>query len=368
MRNLFRVFAGALLGAALAGSAVAQPATYVLQNFHNVIDNGDFSFSQRGAGPVANITTVPLYLHDRWAVVSGAATTATYSNANTGLPLPFTGAAQVQRNAAQTGVVKVCLAQEIPTNTFASLAGQAVTLSFWAKTGPNFSAAGNILTGQVTTGTVADEGLVKWVAGFTGAVANIPAGIGNAVINANFARYQMVANIPANALEGVVSLCFTPVGTAAGADYFQATGIQLEHGNVATPFEWQAPSAVVTRLQRYFFSIAESTTAATVRAQCVATTTSASNCRIVFPVVMRAVPTMSYTPGFLSSSTVASTAGFACAGLANADSVVAFSAATDGALLKCTSAALGPPAGTAGWLWDAGTGAAAGRINASADF
>ena len=45
---------------------------------------------------------------------------------------------------------------------------------------------------------------------------------------------------------------YTPVGTAGNADHFDVTGVQLELGNVATPFEVRPFSVELATCMRYY--------------------------------------------------------------------------------------------------------------------
>ncbi len=165
-----------------------------------------------------------------------------------------------------------------------------------------------------------------------------------------------------------MQLGFVPVGTASTTDGIEVTGVQLERGNVPTPFEWRPAGIENVKLLRYYYQINESATAATVRGTCISSTTSISNCFVKFPTQMRTTPTMSYTTGFLGSAQAASTSGFACTALTTSATVTGFGASPTGVLIDCASSAAGPAAGVAGWFWDAGTGTPGGRIKASADF
>ena len=226
-------------------------------NFKNLIDNGNFNILQRGGTSVGTITGTAKYYWDRWAGVSGTSTTTTITNVTASLPAQFTNAAEVQRNSGQTGVVKVCLVQEIPTADITPLAGQPVTLSFWMLSGSNLSSAGGAVVAQLTTGTSSDEGLATWLTGLAGAASAIPTANATVTPTANWQRFAVTGTIAATATEGVVNFCFTPVGTAGTNDYFEITGVQLEQGTVATNFEWIPLGVELAKVQRYYWQWAE---------------------------------------------------------------------------------------------------------------
>ena len=53
----------------------------------------------------------------------------------------------------------------------------------------------------------------------------------------------------------IIEFRHTPVGTAGANDYYEITGIQLEIGSVATPFEHRTFQEEELRCQRYFWKL-----------------------------------------------------------------------------------------------------------------
>lgn len=363
-RHFTAALASLALVAAFAVPALAQVVnTYQQPTPVNLLDNGAFNVSQRGTATVSSITTTAKYLQDRWAVYAGTATSSSIGN-TTSVPATFLNGVQVQRTSGQTGVLPVCLVQEIPTSTVDAIAGQPVAFSAWLKAGGNFSAANSLVTIKVSTGTGTDEGLATLISGWTGAASTST----TQAITTSWARYGWTTTIPASATEAAVQICFTPVGTAGTADYFQATGIQLNRGTNVLPFEARPQNWELQRAQRFFYQITESASVVGVRATCAMSTTSIANCFIPFPQTMRAAPTMTYTTGFQASATTASTSATACTNVTTTATLTGNAASQTGVLIDCASSAGFGAAGTAGFLWDVGTGGAAGVIAASADF
>ena len=288
-----------------AGPASAQVLSGQLNpNYKNLVDNANFNIYQRGSTAVTGITTTATYHADRWAGYSGTATSMSLTNIPASLPLTtlnapvFSNAEQVQRTAAQTGVLPVCLVQEIPTSEVKPI-NEPVTLSFWALAGSNFSATSNLLTATVSTGTGTDQGLASFISGWTGAVVPVTL---NATLTTSWQRFAVTGVIPATATEAAVTFCFTPTGTAGTNDYFQITGAQLEQGTAATNLEWRPAGVELAKVQRFAYAIQEGTiTAGTVMAPA-GQAPSGTTCLIAipFPVTMRAAPT--YTNALTAST------------------------------------------------------------------
>lgn len=365
MKKTLRFLGVATLAASLVLPAAAQIVGGNNQpNFKNLVDNGNFNIAQRGTASATSITTVSKYLQDRWAGVSGTSTTATLSNVTSSLPTQFTNAAQLQRNSAQTGVVKTCLVQEIPTADITALAGQPVTLSFWALVGANFSAANSALVAQVTTGTGADEGLATWLTGFAGAASAIPTANATVTGTTSWQRFAVTGTLAANTTEAVVNLCWTPVGTAGTSDYVQVTGVQLEQGTVATNFEWRPLGVELAKVERYYWQWAE--TVSTTNASpfiCSAQSTTVAVCTAPVHVPFRVAPTIACTAGTMKRMVAGTdTTVSACAAAATTNGI----SQVDAVAITATVAS-GDTAGFAGTLMS-GNSTGGGLITASSDF
>ena len=348
------------LAALISVAAVAQVAPGPADpNPVNLLDNGNFNVAQRGTTAVTGITTSPTYLWDRWAGVSGTATAETLTNVTSGVPAPFTNAAQVTRTSGQTGVLPVTLVQEIASANIIPLAGQPVTLSFWAKAATNLSSTGSTILAEVVTGTGTDERLTTYVSGFAGAAS--PVNLSQA-LTTSWQRFAVTGVLSATAKEAVVQIGFTPTGTAGTTDGFQVTGIQLQRGTTASSFEWRPASVELARLQAYYWQWLEpSTSTSIVPGSCSNSMTTVAFCNVPLHVQMRTTPTVTATYGTLKiqdgASEVALTALASPSTITtNADSVI----------LQATVAS-GLTVGDAGLLLG-GNSTGGGKITASADF
>lgn len=356
-RNIF-----AALGLALALAAVVPASAQILPgnqqpNFQNLLDNGAFQIYQRGTANVSGITTSATYHADRWAGYSGTATSMTLANLTTGLPANFQSGEQVQRTGGQTGVLPVCLVQEIPAAAIAPLAGQPLVLSFWAETGSNFSAAGANLSAQVVTGTTADQGLATLISGWAGVATPINAA---QPITSSWQRFAWTGQIASTTLEAAVQFCYTPVGTAGTNDYFRVTGVQLQQGNSPSNFESKPIALETVNAQRYFWEQQEVVSGVGAFATCEAVTTTSGRCVIPLPVTMRVAATAACTLGTMTVNIAnTATALTACAATAGGS--------TPGTIELTTTVASGQTAGQAEVL-ASGNSTGGGIISASADF
>ena len=228
----------------LAAFGQSQPA------LNNLIIGGDATTNlfQRATTGASETTTYAYGGPDRWAYWSGTGTAMTVSQSTTAASLPagYGDSFRMQRTAAQTGVVQMCMAQEITTANSLQLAGTPVELDFHAYTGANFSPAAPFnMTAYIVYGTGTDEGMQKLAyglnAGGGGSVgwtgqANATAAVISLGGVSTLGRYAAVANIPATATEVGVALCYTPVGTAGTTDAIYFSGIQLVRNNALASY------------------------------------------------------------------------------------------------------------------------------------
>ncbi len=201
---------------------------------------------QRGTSYSGTPSSVAYGSVDRWAFYSTSPITASQS---TSVPSGFQYSLKLQRPAAATTTAQLYTLQVIESVNMLDLAGQTVTLSFYAKAGANFSASGSLLSYGVGTGTVADEGSAGGLGGWTGSAAPIS---GNQALTTTWTRYFFTGVIGASALEMDAYFYYTPTGTAGADDSVYITGVQLETGSIATPYERQIYSDQLIQCQRYF--------------------------------------------------------------------------------------------------------------------
>ena len=139
-------------------------------------------------------------------------------------------------------------------------------------------------TGAMPFTTTADMYLEFWLK----AGSNISSGSAPT----NWQVYQTVNRSSGTTLD---------LGTGTN-DYCQITGIQMELGKVATPFEHRSYGEELALCQRYYYKIGGAGNGGTTNLMIggVETSTSAAVGGLAFPTVMRAVPTVSLSSSGLS--------------------------------------------------------------------
>lgn len=218
-----------------------------LGGFRNRIINGDMRVAQRGAS--YTLTTSPAYGSlDRWAALSMGATTATFSQV-TGSG-GFNYFARLGRTAGSAATTAMYFGGALETLNVTDLQGKAATLSFYAKAGTNFSAPSSNMTVQVNTGTGADQSVMAMNSGtWSGFAAVINA---TQPITTSLTRYSFQVTLPAGCTQIGYWFGYSTTGTAGADDNLYVTGIQLEIGTVATPFEFRPYSVELAMCQRYY--------------------------------------------------------------------------------------------------------------------
>jgi hypothetical protein len=211
----------------------------------NAIINGAFDIWQRGTS-FSNPTNTTSFTADRFFHYRGSLVTGiTTSRQDAGLA-GFRYCARVQRASGNTGVQELNLIYNT-TETFqaVALAGKAVTFSFYARAGANYS-------GTFSANLVSGTGIDQNPFSFTGS-STVASGAQS--LSSSWQRFSLTGTMPSNSTEFYSIFTYTPTGTAGDNDFFEITGVQLEEGAVATPFKRNAPSiqAELAACQRYFW-------------------------------------------------------------------------------------------------------------------
>jgi hypothetical protein len=218
--------------------------TTSISGFRNAIINGGMDVWQRGSGGIVPTSAQP-YSADRWESYRAgyAAGLAVYRPSG---PTGIQYSARVQRDAGNTSTASIAFGQPIETSNSIRFRGKTVVLSFYARSGANFSSASSLLSVFLSTGTGTDQNFRN---GFTGRVDVIS---NSATLTTSWQRFTYTGTIGSGISQVGVQFSYTPVGTAGAADHFEITGVQLEEGTIATPFEQRPIGTELSLCQRYF--------------------------------------------------------------------------------------------------------------------
>jgi hypothetical protein len=203
----------------------------------NPVINSAMQVWQRGTSISLAASSGATYLADRWLTTTAANQACTVSRQVTGdtTNLPsIQYALRYQRNSGQTGTGNLILINPFETINSIPFAGKAVTLSFYARSGANYSATSSALTVKLDSGTGTDQ---NPFAGYTGAATVCTS---TATLTTTWQRFTATGTVSATATELNIQAIFTPTGTAGANDYYEITGVQIDVGSVALPFRTYA--------------------------------------------------------------------------------------------------------------------------------
>jgi hypothetical protein len=241
---------------------------------------------QRGTSIAVTSTSTSFYGADRWQIFS-ASTGRTVSRQVTGDTTNLPNIQYCQRLARDSGNANT--AALLPAYSMESadairLAGQSVTLSFYARRGANYSATSNALGVVLRTGTGTDQNLN---AGYTGSSDYFNSSV---TLTTTWQRFTLT---PGAAMAGTV----TEAGTAGAADYVEITGVQVEIASTATPFSRNAGTmqGELAACQRYYYLHASGNSKMVGNGAYYSAAEVDS--MIQFPVTMRTTPTIDQTTG-----------------------------------------------------------------------
>ena len=204
--------------------------------FRNALYNGDFRIAQRGASLSFNGFNL-----DRWWVSTSGSTgspTGTVSQIQSGLA-NFSNALQLQSTYTSAG--NYWLSQSLETRDVVRFQGQPVTVSFWYRIPTNFTGS---WTAYLVWSTATDTKLIDSSVTYTVAGSLVLTNT-TAWTYASFTTF-----VPPTAT--ALAVQFVTTGSTVNGATFQLTGVQLEKGTVATPFEVRPYATELALCQRYY--------------------------------------------------------------------------------------------------------------------
>jgi hypothetical protein len=280
------------------------PTAQSLQGFRNRIINGNMVISQRNGTSVVTPADND-YTLDRWRLPLSQPSKLTVQQSTTA-PIGFSNSALITSTSAYSvGASEGFLfSQRIEGFNFADMAwgtasANTVTLSFWVRSSLTGTFGGSLSnsannrwyafsytinaanTWEQKSVTITGDTSGTWVGATNGTGLNIYFSVGSgSSVNGTAGSWGSSALYSVTGSTNVV-------GTN-GATWF-LTGVQLEAGSVATPFERRDYGRELMMCQRYC-----TTAGGASLAQGAQTGTTNAEFNFVFPVTMRASPSMSF--------------------------------------------------------------------------
>jgi len=255
----------------------------------NAVINGGMDIWQRGT----SITTGNyVYTADRWQTwnntvytVSRQATGDTTNLPNIQYNLRF------QRNSGSTSTTPTYLAQTLETSNSIPYAGKAITFSFYARKGANYSGASSTIPFQVRQGTGTDQNVIAGMTGVSDVINS------SATLTTTWQRFTYTATVSSSATQLGFFFIMTGVGTAGANDYFDITGVQLELGSTATTFARTGSTygGELSLCQRYYYQHIDANDKPVMQGGYFTANTIIGI--IPLPVTMRTSPTINATNG-----------------------------------------------------------------------
>jgi hypothetical protein len=257
-------------------------ATTAVTSNRNVVINGDFKIWQRGTSYTVapgNYGAADRYIYWHNGSTNGTNTVSRQTFTPGDAPVAGYESEFFQRITTTTlGTGQTVIDTWQKVENVRTLAGQAVTVSFWAKTsgtftvrsilGQNFGSGGSSSVDTNSTSATATSG--SWTR-YTGTVT-LPSVSGKTIGSNSYVNMIIRFSSP-----------------TAGAT-FDIWGVQLEAGAVATPFEFEDIGTTLAKCQRYYYRLQPN---AVSKSLSFGSNYSTNNSRsaTMFPVEMRIAPT-----------------------------------------------------------------------------
>jgi hypothetical protein len=254
----------------------------------NVAINGGMDIWQRGTS-----FTASGYTADRFSFNNFTIGDRTVSRQSPGSTLPqFQYCARIARNSGSTNTTNTAFGQALETTDSLRFAGQAATLSFYARAGANYSGASSQIGALVISGTGTDQNRIS--GGYTGEAFPLNQ---NVTLTTSWQRFTVTGTIASTATELSIYFQGTSSGTAGANDWYEVTGVQLELGSVATTFKRAGSGGgtiqgELAACQRYYQRVSGQSAAATDLCTGYLSSTTRACGVYVFPVLMRVAPTI----------------------------------------------------------------------------
>ena len=263
--------------AMLRAETVAEQQALIGVGRRNLILNGDFRVSQRGDYTSATSTTHDQLYVDRWVVrltnVTANILHILGTNSAPGYPYKDSNSLRLTATNSATGLMRHLQRVE------GFLSGRTLTVSAWVKSNsPNARVFSYQHNGGTRVSSKPHSGSGEWEY-LTLTTVN----------DANSAN-QLYFDI------ALATETFTNIAITSG-EYVEISEVQMEVGNVATPFEYRSYGEELALCQRYYYQLGGvgGVAADTSLSSGSMYTATAVNLYVPFPVPMRSTPAISKT-------------------------------------------------------------------------
>lgn len=255
--DVYKFSKGGILVPFVDGTAKENSGIHIYGR-RNILHNGAFQVCQRGHNTTFTSTGAQEYFIDRWMSLRSAGTQLTSHWADQTTIYGFPRYVRVARAAADATTASFYLVQALETVDVRPLAGQQVTLSFWARFGTKWAGTAGFFApspnatfmGRVETGTGTDLGPF---AAFPGSATGPIVAIAPTADN-TWQYYQATGTISTTATCLKMYFQWVPPAVAAGDanHYVDIAGVQLEIGTQATAFDQRTFAEDLRVCQRYY--------------------------------------------------------------------------------------------------------------------
>jgi hypothetical protein len=242
-----------LFGEQVMRAETASDFYSVIGDNRNVLINGSMDIWQRATSWGADQNDV--YTADRWHFQRYAANGVNISR-QSATDIGFNYCLRIGRASGNTDTTSYFLNQPVEGLNSARCLGKYVTFSYWIRTGSAHQPGTNFSSAICwhTNASYPNDGMYytnfRQAAGSSGSVElNLVNKVGTV-----WKRFEQTAFIPANAIQVGVAFGSGGNGTATSNDYFEVTGLQLEIGTAATPFEYRQFGQELALCQRYYYA------------------------------------------------------------------------------------------------------------------
>jgi hypothetical protein len=318
----------------------------------NLIINGAMQVAQRGTS-VTGVTSTGYRTCDRWLPHLSSMGTYTISQESSGGPSGFpkshkmlvtTSASPATSNAAR--LYYSAEGQDLQGVMKGTADAKPLTLSFWVKSNKTGTGQVNLIdndnsrnvnkTYTISSANTWEYKTIIFPADTTGALDNDNASSLSVMFFLDGGTNFTTGSVTETWHSGVsANLGAGNTLAIAGAvnNYFEITGVQLEVGSVATPFEHRSYGEELALCQRYYALIANSSSSGEFGfASGFQTSTGGAVVQVQTPVPMRAAPTATASNlGISNQVNFTQAATLAYSGLTNSGGLLGFTYSSAGA-------------------------------------